>query len=137
MEKKRNSRYAWFTALVILLACISCEKEDNSKGRLSGLWRCEETGLVSQRTYNIDIASLSSDTTVYKFYNFHNTGFDEWVYVVKDNNLLNIESQLINNGSASISGSGAIGAGTPNINLEYTINEGYGNIEITTILSRL
>lgn len=137
MAKKRNNIAIGLLSLVILITCQSCEKEENPTGGLNGLWRCEESGLTSPRTYNIDIAATTNDTTVYKFYNFHNIGFDKWVYAVSNGSLLTIESQLINNGTTSVSGSGTIDPRLNIINLEYSINQGYGNIEIVTILTRL
>ena len=140
--EKRNKKYRingiLLLSTLITVAVFSCNKPSEYSGTITGLWRCAELGKQGARTYNIDIASTANDSTVYKFYNFHNAGFESWIYAkLSPSNILTIESQFLGSSTTSVIGTGSYNQATEIIELSYVINEGYADIEISGTLTRL
>ena len=127
--------------LMGFLAIYSCElindvpDDGDPRARIEGQWQCDENSQLYKSTediYWVYIDPDPYDSTRVIISNFYNLGDDIDVYVKVNDNSLSISNQTTKDGYKVLSGSGSISSNYKQINWNYRIDDGSGEIDNVT-----
>ena len=139
--KKMKTVYAKLTILLVFIIMYSCELIDDNpatgdvRDRIEGQWKCDETSQIYKSTESIYWVYIDPDlydTTKVIISNFYNLGFDIYVYVRINSLNLSISQQTTKDGFKILSGSGNISSNYKEINWNYRVDDGSGEIDNVT-----
>jgi hypothetical protein len=127
--------------LMGFLAIYSCElindvpDDSDPRARIEGQWQCDESSQLYKSTediYWVYIDPDPYDSTRVIISNFYNLGDDIDVYAKVNGNSLSISNQTTKDGYKILSGSGSISSNYKQINWNYRIDDGSGEIDNVT-----
>ena len=129
----------YYYSLLVLLMIFNPSCNDKSDDivftSLSGVYKCQENSVHSGfRSYLVEIDNVKGQDNLYIILNFHNSGDNEFIYAIKDNDTLRFDNQLINN--LFISGKGKISDDLRNLDLFYLTYDGQTQLEFYSRIFR-
>ncbi|MBN1415930.1 MAG: hypothetical protein JW973_12575 [Bacteroidales bacterium] len=124
-------------SILLMAVNLSCEEllDDMNTGdvreKIEGQWQCDETSEYYKSTatkFTVYISPHPDDSTKVLIDNFYQLGFDVSAVATVSNRNLYINSQTIGDGFEVI-GSGTISSNYNQIDWNYSVNDGSGQID--------
>ncbi|MBN1180664.1 MAG: hypothetical protein JXB49_00150 [Bacteroidales bacterium] len=137
-KKNYYKHFFQLTLLLVIIGFISCETEDDDFGdpreSIEGSWICSENSQsFGTSSYTVYIDPDPDDSTAVRIENFYNlTDLNAYIYAKMNGNILTLKSQAVSaRGSNWIikSGTGIISNNKKEIEWEYQIDDGSGEID--------
>jgi hypothetical protein len=124
--------------IFLLAFTASCEEllntEVDVRAKIEGQWSCDETSEIYKSTAEIFAVYISpdqDDSTKVLIDNFYELGYDVSVVATVSNRNLFISSQKVGDGYTII-GSGTISSNYNEINWNYSVEDGSGQVDNVT-----
>ncbi|OFX43530.1 MAG: hypothetical protein A2046_01375 [Bacteroidetes bacterium GWA2_30_7] len=137
------SAFSKYFILTVLIGTFvySCKPDEpieptpeDSRDKITGTWKCEETSQVfGSTTFTVNI-SKSSDSSKVLIDNFYNLSAGKKVYAILNNLTLSIPSQTVANDGHIITGNGTLTSNYKTINFSYSANDGSGDLDNVTAI---
>ncbi len=130
MKHFKNRTIGLLTGLLALLLFVSCDHNEGQEADYSdipGVYSCQEASAYGGiRKYIVEVDAVNGRDDLYIISNFHNKGQNEFLYVERRDQELDINQQTITD--LYVDGSGSIADDFSRIKLSYETDDG------TTIL---
>ena len=134
-------------SILLLALTVSCEELLNNLGddkdvreKIEGQWSCDETSEIFKSTaekFSVYISPHPDDSTKVLIDNFYELGWDVSAVATVSNRNLYITSQTVGDGYTII-GSGTVSSDYNEINWNYSVEDGSGEVDnVTATYTRL
>jgi hypothetical protein len=135
-KSRLNNHYLTLLALLMLFTASCNDKRDDVVfTSLTGVYECHENSVHSGfRSYLVEMDKVTGQDHLYIILNFHNSGDNEFIFALVDNDTLRIDNQLIN--SMFVSGKGKISDDLRTIELFYITDDGRTQLEFFSRIFR-
>ncbi|MEZ5069770.1 MAG: hypothetical protein R2751_02080 [Bacteroidales bacterium] len=121
--------------LLCLAASCDTENPEVDYTDIAGVFTCSESSAHSGiRKYIVEIDKVNDQTDLYIVSNFHNQGQNEFLWMERDGNLLQIDQQGIS--GLNVDGTGSLSEDFRTIVLNYRTDDGLTVLDYNVKYSR-